>query len=100
MSVTNEIQIQKSRQLIDGLRKNINEIRAKGINESELKSMSEQLDALSAANKECDAIRATLKTKSRAMNNILAQVKESFATKKKVIKSNYPQEKWINFGVI
>jgi hypothetical protein len=99
MSVTNENQIQKSRLLIDGFRKHINELQAKGVTENELKRMESDLEALSAANKECDAIRAEMRAKSQNARKILTDVKEIFVEKKKIIKSNYPQEEWIKYGV-
>src|SRR5574344_1182245 len=100
MSVTNEIQLQKSRQLIDGFKKNINDLRDKGVTLDELSKMSEELDALAAANKECVAIREQLKTKSHNASRILTEVKQTFVEKKKLIKGYYPQEEWIKYGVM
>lgn len=100
MSVTNENQIQKSRQLIDGFKKHINNLRDKGITVDELNKMSEELDELVVSNKEYDAIRALLKEKSRKTNQILKEVKQVFVEKKKLIKGYYPQEEWIKYGVL
>lgn|SRR5574344_534652 len=100
MSRTNEIQIEKSRQLIDSFKKNISDLRSKGVTESDLDKMSSDLDALAAANKECDVLREQLREKSRKSNNILSTVKDAFFEKKKMIKGFYPQEQWIKYGVI
>lgn len=99
MSKTIDLQIEKSRILIDGLRKNIEALKDKGFNNEELDAMSADLDALKQANQECDAIREQLSAKVKNVNGILTGVKEKFAEKKKIIKGNYPQEEWIRYGV-
>ena len=81
MSKTIELQIEKSRVLIEGLNSNIAELRSKGIND------------------ECDALREKLSGKVKEMNEVLKRVKDSFADHKRIVKSNYPQERWINYGV-
>ena len=55
-SKTIELQIEKSQVLIEGLNRNIAELRPKG-------------------------------------------VKDAFANHKRIVKTNYPQERWINYGV-
>lgn len=100
MSVTNEIQIQKSRQLIDGFRKNINVLREHGVKDEDLAKMEKDLDALTVANKECDTVRAEMREKSQNSRKILTAVKEVFVEKKKLIKGLYPQEEWIRFGIV
>ena len=99
MSKTIDLQIEKSRVLIEGLSKNLETLRSKGIVSDELQAMSADLDKLKAANDECDRIREELSRKVKAMNGILAGVKDAFAEKKRIIKTNYPQEEWIIYGV-
>ncbi|MBR1400131.1 MAG: hypothetical protein IJ604_00520 [Prevotella sp.] len=100
MSKTIELQIGKSQTLIDGLRKNLEELKARGISDADLNKMSEELDLLSKCNSECDALRAELSLKVKKMNAVLNDVKDSFAAKKRIIKVNYPQEAWANYGVM
>ena len=64
-----------------------------------LKQMSEDLVRLKEANDDCDRAREELSAKVKHMNAILTGVKEAFADKKRVIKTNYPQEEWLNYGV-
>lgn len=99
MSKTIDLQIEKSRVLIDGLRKNIDALRDKGFDGGELDTMTADLEALRQANRECDAIREQLSEKVKTVNDILAGVKEKFAEKKRIIKVYYPQEEWIKYGV-
>ena len=99
MSKKIDLQIEKSRILIDGLRKNIEALRDKGIESEQLDRMVGRLEDLRAANETCESMRAELSVKVREMNAILNEVKESFVAKKRVIKVNYPQEEWIRYGV-
>ena len=99
MSKTIDLQIEKSRVLIEGLGKNIETLRDKGIASEELQAMAADLERLKLSNDECDKIREELSRKVKAMNDILTTVKEAFAEKKRIIKINYPQEQWIQYGV-
>ena len=99
MSKTIDLQIEKSRVLIEGLSKNIETLRDKGIVSDELQAMTADLERLKVANDECDKIREELSQKVKNMNAILSGVKEAFAEKKRIIKMNYPQEQWIRYGV-
>ena len=99
MSKTIELQIEKSRILIEGLNSNIAELRSKGINDESLTNMSNDLVTLKKINDECDALREKLSGKVKEMNEVLKHVKDAFADHKRIVKSNYPQERWINYGV-
>lgn len=99
MSKTIDLQIEKSRALIEGLSKNIETLRDKCIVSDELQAMTADLERLKVANDECDKIREELSQKVKNMNAILSGVKEAFAEKKRIIKVNYPQEQWIRYGV-
>lgn len=99
MSKTIDLQIEKSRVLIDGLRKNMEALRDKGFSNGELDQMTAELEKLKKANEECDAARLELSKKVKSCNTILDSVKQKFVDKKKTIKGYYPQEEWIRFGV-
>ncbi len=98
MSKTIEIQIEKSRNLIGGLKKHLTQ-GGSGITTDEIAAMEQSLEALATSNEECDRLRAELSVKVKNMNQILATVKGSFAENKKMIKGLYPQERWIDYGV-
>lgn len=100
MSKTIDLQIEKCRTLIHGLSNNIDELSNKGINSGTLDAMTRNLDRLADANRECDELRATLSAKVKAMNAILAEVKDAYADNKRMIKTNYPQDKWLKYGVV
>lgn len=99
MSKTIELQIDKSNFLIEGMRRNIGELSRYGISEGDLAEMDSSLQQLSDISNECDAIRSELSKKVQCMKEQLTTVKQQFADKKGVIKSNYPQEVWMKYGV-
>lgn len=99
VSKTIEQQIEKSRMLITGFRRNINVLSDRGVTEAELNAMDVELRKLVEINAECDKLREELSVKVKNMNSILNVVKDSFFNYKKIIKQNYSQERWIDFGV-
>ena len=99
MSKTVDLQIEKSKFLIQGLRNNLEVVKGFGFTAKQLDEMESQLAVFAKASEETEAAYAVLDEKRKKMNEILDNVKEVFTEKKKVIKANYPQEKWINFGV-
>ena len=99
MSKTIELQIEKSSNLIGGLRKHLNNGVGGGISTQEIDQMEQALAQLKAANDEVDRLREELQPKVKHMNDLLAQVKTAFAEHKKTIKGYYPQEQWADYGV-
>jgi len=99
MSKTVEQQIEKSRNLIGGLRKHLSTGVGGGVNSNEIDSMEQALTELEAANKEVDRLRDELAPKVKHMNDVLAQVKVAYAEKKKTLKGYYAQEQWADYGI-
>ena len=98
MSKTTEIQIEKSSNLIAGLRKHLN-AKGEGITGSEIDNMEKAVNDLRAANEEVDRLRNELAPKVKHMNDVLAIVKTAYTTQKKKLKEYYPQEKWADYGI-
>ena len=98
MSKTVEIQIEKSRNLIEGLRKHLSGIGG-GVTNDEVSEMEQTLKELETINAEVDRLREELSPKVKHMNAVMARVKDAFADKKKTLKGYYPQERWAEFGV-
>lgn len=99
MSKTVDLQVGKCRFLIERARKNMEELKEKGFSPEELDTMNAELDALHAASVQCDTMRKELSAKVGETNNILQRVKATFAEQKKRIKSSYPPEQWMKYGV-
>ena len=99
MSKTIDLQVEKSRSLIEGYRNNLAELQAKGVTAAQLDKMEEDVKKLLAAGEECDRLRAELAEKVRLANAILQTVKDDFLDKKKIVKSSYDQEVWQRYGI-
>lgn len=99
MSKIIDIQIEKSTRLIKALRANMAEFKDKGISEAQLDGMSHELELLEQSSKKAEGLRAKLSEQVKNTNSILAHCKEEFAKTKAVVRNNYPQEEWINYGV-
>ena len=98
MSKTVELQIEKSRHLIEGLRKHLSG-NGGGVTGEDISSMEQSLKELEAANAEVERLREELTPKVKHMNEVLACVKEAYAGKKKTLKSYYPQDCWADYGI-
>ncbi len=99
MSKTVELQIEKSRNLIEGMRKHLSSGVGGGVEHAEIDEMERQLAQLTEANNECERLRAELAPKVRHMNDVLASVKTAYGEKKKMLKGYYPQERWADYGI-
>mgnify|MGYP002858463388 CR=1 FL=1 len=99
MSKTVELQIEKSRNLVEGLRRHVKEMGEKGISNAEIDQLEQSLDALTNANAEVDRLREELQPKVKHMNDLLTSVKTTYAESKKTLKGYYPQERWADYGV-
>lgn len=98
MSKTVELQIEKSRHLVEGLHKHLNGMGG-GITSDDIKSMELSLKELEMANDEIDRLREELTPKVKHMNEVLARVKEVYIEKKRTLKGYYPQERWADYGI-
>ena len=99
MSKTVELQIEKGRNLVEGLRKHVREMRERGFSNSEIEKMEQSLNQLTAANEEVDRLRKELQPKVKHMNEILTAVKTAYTESKKTLKGYYPQERWADYGI-
>ena len=98
MSKTVELQIEKSRNLVEGLHKHLSGIGG-GVTGDEINSMEKSLKELESANAEVDRLREELTPKVKYMNEVLTRVKQAYADKKKTLKGYYPQERWADYGI-
>lgn len=99
MSKTVEIQIEMSRNLVEGLRRHVKEMGEHGVTNDEINAMEQAVKQLEAANAEVDRLREDLKPKVKVMNDVMNRVKEAYTEKKKTLKGYYPQERWMDYGV-
>ena len=99
MSKTIEIQIEKSRNLIEGLRRHVREMGERGISNGEINEMENVVRQLAEASAEVDRLREELAPKVKKVNEVLAAVKTAYSESKKTLKGYYPQERWPDYGI-
>lgn len=98
MSKTVELQIEKSRNLVEGLRKHLNGIGG-GVTNDEINGLEQAIRELETINAEVESLRGELTPKVKQMNERMARVKASYAEMKKTLKGYYPQERWVEYGI-
>lgn len=99
MTKTIEIQIEKSRTLINGMKRHISEMGERGVSNNDVVKYENDLAILAQQSSEVDKLRAELTEKVRRMNETFASVKETYSLSKKVLKGFYPQERWVDYGI-
>ena len=99
MSKTVEIQIEKSQNLIQGLRKHVSEHGENDFTETAIASLEESLKQLEAANEEVTRLREELSPKVKHMNEVFDAVKGAHKDLKQKLKGLYPPEQWAEYGV-
>ena len=84
MSKTVEIQIEKSRGLVEGLRRHVKEMGERGVTNDEINAMEQAVKELEAVNAEVDSIREQLAPKVAKLKVAMDCVKEAYAEKKRI----------------
>lgn len=102
MTRTIELQVEKTRSLIQGMRAHLDELSAKGIQvrPEQFDALERDLTALITSSEECDRLRKEVSEKVHATNAQLASIKEQFADLKKQVKGNFLPEEWARYGVL
>lgn len=100
MSKTIDLQVEKSRSLIEGYRSHLSELQGRGVSADQLDRMEQNIQRLFAAGEECDRMRAALNEKVRDTNAILQAVKDEFLQQKQIVKAAYDQEDWRRYGIM
>lgn len=92
-------QIEKTEQLLEGLKNNINLVKDKGLDKDFIRKLEADKDQAIIYNSENDKLRAELKAKAHRANQKLEEIKAQVKEAKRVIKQDFPQERWQYFGI-
>ena len=93
MSKTTEIQIEKSRNLIEGLRRHVREMGERGVSNNEIDQMEKTVALLSEANAEVDHLREELTPKVKKMNELMTS--DAFVTTQNFTNETLPRLAYI-----
>ena len=99
MSVTNLNVIDKADALVAGLRKHPKELKELGITTDAVNRMEEEAKALRLKDAEVDELRRQANLKAHENLELIANLKAQMLTMRNAVKSRYPQQEWINYGV-
>lgn len=99
MTKTIEIQLEKGRSFVKGLKRHIREMGERGVTNKEVEVFENDLATLAEQSAEVDKMRAELNVKVRRMNETFMKVKETYSETKKTIKGYYQQERGIEYGI-
>jgi uncharacterized protein (UPF0305 family) len=99
MSKVIEDNIEKAKALAGGLTAKLALVKDKGIDEAFVSRIEAEMRDLVARNDELERRRKDFHDYAHATNEVLDEMKQQIKTAKKIVKMNYPQEKWIQFGI-
>ena len=92
-------QLEKSKLIISGVKRNQRMGREAGVEESVLHKMEDDCKRLEAISAEMDKLNEELRKKNDEAHRALDTLKSRTQTVKKAIKTNYDQTWWIKFGI-
>lgn len=100
MSKVHLEQIEKTNLLLEGLKNNQSILKEKGINAGFIEKLESDNNLAIIYNDENDRLKADLKAKTVRANRKLDEIKAMVKKVKIIIKRDFPQEQWKNFGIM
>lgn len=92
-------QLDKSKLILSGIKRNQRMGRDAGIDDATLQKMEEDCKRLEAISTEIDKLRDELRKKSDEAHNALNTLKNRTQVVKRAVKSKYDQTWWTKFGI-
>lgn len=92
-------QLEKSKLIISGVKRNQRLGREAGVEESAMQKMEEECKRLEAISAEIDKLHDELRKKNEVARKALNALKSRTQTVKKAIKNSYDQTWWVKFGI-
>jgi len=92
-------QIEKTHLLVNGLRSKQELVRNKGLDQEFVDKLNTDNELLSVYNSELDKLKAELKAKTIQTNRKLMEIKTRIREAKKVVKRDFIQPQWKDFGI-
>ena len=92
-------QLEKSKLIISGIKRNQRMGRDAGVSEAALQKMEDDCKRLEAMSAELERIQDEYRRKSEKAHLVLDDLKQHTKEVKHVVKSKYDQTWWIKFGI-
>ncbi|MDP4187908.1 MAG: hypothetical protein Q8907_12165 [Bacteroidota bacterium] len=92
-------QTYKTQVLINGLKNKIELVKNKGLDENFIARLEESNNVIKVENEQIDKLKTEAKSRTRQANQRLDEVKTQVKKAKKIIKLNFDQSHWKDFGI-
>lgn len=100
MSIVYSEKVEKAQSLANGLKRNFDKVKSLGITDEQILNLMKLAEETAAMSKELDALREVVKQKASAANAKLTELTQQLQLAKQVIKTNFEQLSWVNFGIV
>lgn len=100
MSKVYSEKVEKAQSLANGLKRNFDKVKSLGITDEQILNLMKLAEETAAMSKELDALREVVKQKASAANAKLTELTQQLQFAKQVIKTNFEQLSWVNFGIV
>jgi len=93
-------QIEKTQSLVEGLKNKIELVRNKGLDEEFIKKLDSDNQLMDIYNNDLDKMKTELKARTIRANKKMIEIKNQVREAKKVVKRDFNQPQWKEFGII
>ena len=91
--------VEKAQSLANGLKRNFDIVKSLGITNEQIQNLMKLAEETAVISKELDDLREVVKQKASAANAKLMELTQQLQLAKQVIKTNFEQLSWVNFGI-
>lgn len=99
MAKTYSMQVEKARILLEGLRKNLEQVAGYGVTEETLAQLERDASETERMDTELDALRLQVSEKAGMASKQLEELRKQVQELKSVVKKNFDQTRWEALGV-
>lgn len=99
MSKVYSEKLEKVQSLANGLKRNFYKVKSLGITNEQIQNLMKLAEETAVMSNELDVLREVVKQKASAANAKLMKLTQQLQLAKQVIKTNFEQLSWVNFGI-
>ena len=99
MSKVYSEKVMKAQSLAEGLKRNFDKVKGFGITDTQIGQLIALAEETSVMSEELDGLREVVKQKASAANAKLTELTDALRDAKQVVKTNFEQPIWIDFGI-
>ena len=91
--------VAKAQSLAEGLKRNFDRVKGLGITDEQILKLISTAEETAKMSEELDALREVVKVKASAANAKLTELTDCLRDAKQIVKTNFDQLSWIDFGI-